>query len=328
MLEENLKYFKATSVLLDKATKSPTGINVVSAFGLMMFSKWAKLAKPLIKEAGGKSTSSTGWVDPFIKKIDKKMGTYQSTIDDEQVEYTEYLYKYFKNEFIKRNKIQIVEKANLPEITPILWLEQDEEALAALRKMTSGSTGKFYKTSVQQAVQDSIKFNIIESNLPLDEAVAQMKRDLSKALKMTPGQMESKVVPPGYTGTAESYFTSLADHTASLSRTTGAVFTMDEVDAKKMIIRSVRSKRTCLGCLEMDGMIYDVSKAKKHTDKMLGADNVGDLKKLQPFFHYKTPDEYSETELANAQASAKAEANSGFKTPPFHFRCECFVDMV
>lgn len=328
-MDQKQATFKLTSALLDKATKSPTAINVVASFGLYMFSEWAKLAKPLIKAAGEKSTSGTGWVDSFIAEIDKTMGEFPDIIKDDQIQYVDYLYKYFKNDFIKKNKIKVVAKAaEVPEIVPILWVEKDIEALEAITRMSTQSTGNFYKGSVQQVVRDSIQKNVLESNLSREEAVARMQRDLSKALKMEPGQLESEVVPAGYRGTAESYFSGLADHTASISRTMGAITTMDEIDVQTMVVRSVRSNRTCVGCIAMDGQTYKVSTVKTHMNKLLAADNIDDLKEAQPWFHFKTPDEYSEKGLAEASAKAQTIVEGNIQIPPFHFRCECFVDMV
>ena len=319
---------KEVSILLDKAEKNKTSTKTVGAYALYMYSEWVKLAKPLIDEAGGKSTSTTSWVEPFIKKIDKKMGKFQSTIQEKQDEYVDYFYKYFKNDFIKSNDIEIVQKAEVPSVTPILWATTDDEALLGMKKFSSGASGSFYNNSVQQTVRSSIEANIIEGNLTLEEGVAQMKRDLTKALRIKPGSLESKVIPPGYKGTAEKYFSGLADHTATLSRTTGSVYTLDSIGATEMVIRSLNTNRTCVGCLEMDGTKYKVADAKKHANKIINADSISDLKDIQPWFHFKPPSEYDADGLKVAEASAKESVDGQMHIPPFHFRCECFVDMV
>ena len=328
MIEEKLKYFKATSMILDKKKKSPNGINMTSAFGLFMFANWSKLAKPLIKKAGNQPTTNTDWVDGFISEIDETMGKFQGNIEEEQAEYVNYLYRYFKNNFIKKNKIEILKKADIPEILPILWLEMDEEAVKGIMRIVSESSGKFYTNSVKLVVAESVKKNIFERNLPLNEAVEAMQLDLMKALKLEPGSLVSEVVPTGYRGTAESYFAGLADYTATLSRTTGDIMTLNEIEAKSMVVRSVRSSRTCVGCLQMDGTVIPVTEAMQHTNKKLAVDTIEDLKNVQPFFHFKSPSEYSEEGLKVAQASAKELTADATLLPPFHFRCECFIDMV
>lgn len=329
MMNKKFAVFKATSIALDKALKSPTSINTVASFGLYLFSEWAKLAKPLIKEAGSKSTTSDKWVESFIKEIDSKMGEYQDNIAKTQAEYIDYLYKYYKNEFIKTNKIEIVQKAKLPEVSPVLWLDKDDDALAGIKKMMSRSTGQFYKGNVQRTVAESVRKNILESNEPLDVAVPKMQADLAKALKIEAGSLASEVVPVGYRGTAESYFSGLADHTASMARTSGALTTLAEIDAKQFVIRSIKSSRTCLGCLAMDGQTYSVELGTKHMSEILAANNVEDLKDIQPFFHFKAPSDYTKEGLKEAKVSADELAKqSGVQIPPFHFRCECFVDMA
>lgn len=320
-------------MILDKATKSPTAKNVTTAFGLYMFANWASLAKPLIKKAGSQPTSNTDWVDGFIREIDDTMGQFQGIIEDGQREYIGYLYRYLKNQFIKKNKIEIVKKADevdppdLPEITPILWLEMDETAVLGIQRVVSESSGRFYTNSVQKVVSDSVKKNIFESNLPLSQAVTNMQSDLIKALKLEPGGLASEIIPTGYRGSAESYFAGLADFTASMSRTSGDLLTLDEIDAKTIVVRSVASNRTCVGCLQMDGTTYTVPSAVEHLNSKLAVDDVEELKKVQPFFHFKTPSEYSTESLKTVQGLAKELTEGAMFLPPFHFRCECFIDM-
>ena len=334
MLKEKLNYFKATSIILDKATKNPNAINVVSSFGLYMFANWASLAKPLIKKAGQQPSTNTDWVDDFIEEINNTMGEFQSTIQSGQSEYIDYLYKYFKNQFIKKNKIELVKKADevdppdLPEVSPILWLEMDTEAVVGVERIVSQSSGRFYNNSVQQVVADSVKQNIFERNLPLSQAISAMQRDLVKALKLKPGTLESEIVPTGFRGTAENYFAGLADFTASMARTSGDLITLNEIDAQKIVVRSVASTRTCVGCLQMDGTTYTVPSAVEHMNNKLAVDDVDELKKVQPFFHFKAPKDYSEESLKVAQSLAKELTSDVTLLPPFHFRCECFIDMI
>ena len=156
------------------------------------------------------------------------------------------------------------------------------------------------------------------------EAVKVMTKDLAKALKIKQGALASKVIPKGFHGTSTQYFTGLAENVATLSRSASAIYSVQEVGAKWIVIRSIRSARTCIGCIEMDGTRYKISKVVKHLEKILAIDDVSQYKEVQASFHFKTPGESSKNQLA---AVKEIKAGGAILIPPFHFKCECYTDM-
>jgi len=204
-----------------------------------------------------------------------------------------------------------------------LWHEKDEEAIRSIQRQTRDFAGSFYGNSVQTAVAESVAVNVFERGLTEKEAGAALQADLMKAFRLDEGALESKVVPAGFRGKAKSYYIDLAENQAQLTRTTTMMYALDDVGAEKYTIHSVKTNRTCLGCLNMDGVEYTVASGKKHVDKLLGASTVADLKKIQPSFHFKPEGENSDAKVAEAAALPGTQPS----VPPFHFRCECYISM-
>lgn len=313
---------KSTSIVLDKANKPPTfDSKMVDAMGKNMLDKWAKLALPLVKSVKNIAHTKDA-VNKFIKKVDKTMAKFPKLVEKDNKEYTTYLYKYSKEQFIKAEKIT---KANIPTIDASIWTVKDEATIEALNGMTGESVSGFYGKSVQTAVAESVKKNVFERKLVGDTVGEALKADLAKALKLKGGALESAVVPKGFHGTAQQYFNGLSQHTATLARTSSNVYTLDYVEAKYLVVHSVRSSRTCLACLEIDGKKYKVSEAVSHVDSIMNAGSIDDLKDIQPWFHEKLPSEYKADELKDAKKQIKSQINSGVNLPPFHWKCACFV---
>jgi len=328
-MKGKISILKAVSILLDTKTAPHTvHASTVNTLALYLTKEWSALAKPLLDKADSvKKTEAS--VEKFLKDIDASMGQFSSNVEKELEDYVSFFYKYSKNEFIKGNKLAEVEKADLPKVTPILWTDKDDNAIKQLNKMSKSSTGKFYKGSVQKAVHDSVRENMFETQLPLPDAVKQMKKDLSTALRLKSGKMIAKVVPGGFIGTAEEYFSGLAMHTASMARTSSSVYTMSDVGVKNMIVRSLKTNRTCAGCLEMDGTTYPVKDAMTHIDNILAVDSIDEIKKLQPSFHFDVPDAIKPGSAKDqALKELKDSKSEAVMLPTFHFRCECYVDMA
>lgn len=324
-MKNKTKLLKVVSALIDKA-EQPHAVHskVTNAFGVYLFGEWARIANPIIKESI--SLVKNKGVDGFLKYVDKEMNQFGPKVKDEASQYINYLYRYSKQKFIRENDIKKIAKAKLPTLNPDVWLDVDDKAVEQIDNMTNASTGQFYKNSVQATVYDSVKKNVLESKLPDADALDLMKRDLAKALKMKPGSLESKIVPKGFNGTADQYFQGLSEHAASTTRTASSIYTLEYVDAKYVKINSVRSARSCVGCLNMDGHSYKIADVVTHISNVLAVDSLDELKDIQPSFHFDKEETYGKEGLAKANAEAKAIKNGdAVYLPPFHFRCECFV---
>ncbi len=319
----NFKILKHVSMAIDKREMPHlVSSDTTKAFALYMAKEWRTLANPLIKKSGDlKQTEKS--VNSFLKSVDTEMGKYGGKIEDEVDDYITFLYKFAKDKFIKDHKLDKVEKVDLPEISPVIWAEVDELAITQLKKITNGAAGKFYSSSVQQAVHESVKVNMFDRHLTHDDAITAIKKDLERAFKLKGGALESKIVPKGFKGTANQYFSGLAEYSSSMARTSSSIYTMQDVGVEKVVIRSLKSARTCVGCLEMDGTVYKTKDVAAHMDKMLAVNDVSELKELQPFFHFDTPGNSTD----KMKEDAKKVSGGSVKTPPFHFLCECFLDM-
>lgn len=316
-----LNALKKVSIALAKATDDNT--KVEEAFGVMMSAEWLKLAKDVIKKSGNiKKTKKS--VNKFLKYSDTTMNSFIDNIDEDMKDYIQYIYKSSKVKFNKDQGLVKVDKA-LPAVEPSLWIAQDTAAVESLGRITGNSAGKFYKSSVMKTVHESVKKNVFENpELTHAEAVEIMQKDLSKALRVTKGKLASKVVPKGYHGTAEQYFSGLANNSATLARTSSSVYSMQEVGAEYIIVRSVRTSRSCAGCLAIDGQKYKTSSAVKHLEKILNIDDVSEYKDIQPSLHFKTTTSSTPEQLAEAK---KLKTDGAIYLPPLHFRCECYTDM-
>lgn len=325
---EKMDLLKNISVVLDKANKPDIQqSSVVKTMALNMFNEWAKLAKPLIKQADSVKHTKKA-INAFIKKIDKEMAKFPAKVKKDNAKFIDFLYRYSKDQFIKSENIKQASKAvSLPTIEPGIWATTDTASIEALETLTSKTVDGFYQGSVQTAVANSIKKNVFERNLTGDAATKAMKNDLAKALKLKSGALESKVVPKGFRGTADNYFKGLSQHTSTLARTSSNLNTLDYVGAEYVQIHSVRSARTCLGCLEMDGKKYKTKEAVAHMNKILTVDSIESLKKIQPSFHFKNSGEYegNEDKLKEQKLKAKEMVSQQMYLPPFHFLCECFI---
>jgi hypothetical protein len=327
-MKKKIRVLKAVSVLLDKAIKPPVVTSsATNALKMYFLDEWFSLATPLIAKADGvKQTEES--VSKFLEVCDTEMAKFAPTVKAEFEKYIEYFYKYSRNKFLQDSKLLKLKKADLPDSDPLLWTDKDQIAIDALKYISTEATGAFYTSSVQVAVADSVRRNMLEKQLPRDEAIEKLKADLQKALKIDAGM----AVAEGFKGTADQYFTGLAESTASLSRVTGSVFVMEELEVKTLIVRSMRTNRTCEGCLAMDGTTYETVEAVKHIERLLGADSLDDLKEIQPSFHFDTPENMAKMGPDNAKSAAleqlKSVKDTNVMLPPFHFRCECYVDMA
>ena len=253
------------------------------------------------------------------------MGKFGKLVQPELAEYIEYFYKFSKDQQIKALGIQKTEKANLPSIEPYIWTGIDEESAATLGELYGKSTSGFYSGSVQTTVINSVKKNIFERQLTYDEAAKVLKKDLAKAFKMKGGALESGVIPKGFKGTADAYFKGLSQNSATLARTSSNLNTLQYVGSKYIKIHSVKSSRTCLGCLAMDGTKYKIGEAVNHMTQMINASSLDELKEIQPSFHFKHSGAYSSDKLKEETAKANSMASGAVRLPPFHFRCACYI---
>lgn len=322
-LQDKIDLLKPIALLVDKRTKrSPKDTVVSKALGLFMFNEYQKLVKPLVKE-GGRIKHTKAAVNKYIKKIDKTMATFPSKIEARVNEDIDYIYRYTKASFAKAQKIEKAAKKDPPEIPVSLWHDRDEEAIKAIQLQTTNFAGSFYSGSVQTAVAESVAVNVFERGLNAKEAGEALQADLMKAFRLDAGALESKVVPPGFRGKAKNYFIDLAENQAQMTRTTTLMYAMDDAGAKKYTIRSAKTNRTCLGCLNMDGEEYTVSAGLKVVNKLLAATDASELRKIQPSFHFKPDGDNSDAKVAEAASLKGGKA----KVPPFHFRCECYIQM-
>lgn len=321
-LQEKIDTLKTVSLMVDKRTKrAPKDTVVAKALGLFMFNEYQKLVKPLIKE-GGSVQHTKAAINKYLKKINNTMKTFPSKIETRVNDDIDYIYRYSKASFAEKHKITKA-KTKPPEIPVSLWHDRDEEAITALQRQTNDFAGSFYSNNVQAAVADSVSVNVFERGLTAKEAGEALQKDLMKAFRMDQGTLESKVVPPGFRGKADRYFVDLAEHQAQMARTSSLIYAMDDAGATKFTIHSVKTDRTCLGCLNMDGVEFSVPDGVKHVEKLLSANDVDELKAIQPSFHFKPDGENSPAKIAEA-----ATHNGGnVEVPPFHPRCECYVSM-
>jgi len=329
---------KALTYQIDKAKKrDPSDSKAVELLALEMYSEWKKLVNRVLEKAKKVSHTEKA-IDKFLKETDKIMGEFQGLVEDDIIQTIEYTGKYNKKRFIEKNKLivkfskerpKVVRKVNLPELEALYWFARDEAAIEAISQMEVTAAGGFYAGSSQQAVWDSVKKNVFERGLTRAEAGKAMQKDLSKALRITKGKLESKVVPKGFSGTADQYFKGLSQHGATMSRTASTVYALDDTGSKYIVIRAKNTNRTCLGCASMDGTKYKTKDAVNQMQKLLSAESIADLKLIQPSFHFQTPDKYKPESLKEQKIKADAvakEAANNYALPSFHFRCECYVD--
>jgi len=325
-VQDRLKTLKIFAILVDKRKKrEPKDTTVIPALGLYLTSEWRDLALPLIKQAGKlKRTKSA--VNAFLARVDKRMGQFQGNVEERISADIEYLYRFAKVDAIKRMKLKAVEKAKkAPKIGIGFWSEADTEAIAAIERQTGWSTASFYSESVQATVAESVRVNVFERGLTLEETGVAVKKDLEKAFRLKPGALESKVIPPGFRGTAGQYFSGLAETQAQFSRTSSSLYAMNDAGAMRYVVRSLKTNRTCIGCISMDGQEFTVRRGLNHLEKMLNAETKEDLKAAQPSFHFDVPGANSPAK----EAAAEKLLNDGKpRLPSFHFRCECYVDMA
>lgn len=316
------KALKKVCIEISKAVDDDK--SAVEAFGIYMLDEWTTLAKKVIAKSDDiKATEKS--VDSFLKYCDSEMEKFGDEVESDIHDYIDFIYKFSKEKFIKDKGLELVEKADLPVIESTLWIEQDTAAIKSLERITGQSTGKFYKTSVMETVHNSVKKNVFENpSLTHAEAVEIMQKDLSKALKLSKGKLASKVVPKGFHGTANQYFSGLAKNSATLARTSSTIYTIKDVGAKYVVVRSVRTSRTCVGCLAIDGQKYKTADAVSHLEKILSMDDISEYKDIQPSFHFTTKDKSTPEQLMAAQSIKESGA---IHIPPHHFRCECYTDM-
>ena len=328
-MKNKLRYLKVLSMQIDKETDR-TDTKVGDVLTAYLTKEWKDLADKSISQGKNIKVSKES-VDSYVKFIDKTMNQYSDNVNEEVADSVEYFYKYFKSRFIKDESLvsKYVEKAEPPAIPPEFWTKADITNMKAIEAQINSSVGGFYGESCQVAVAESIRVNVFEKGLTGDALTEAVMGDVAKALRVAKGKLASDVVPPGFRGTADQYFRGVSNYGETMTRTSSTLSALKDVGVKKFVIRSLKTDRTCLGCLEMDGQQYSVADGLAHQQKMFDAESKDELRAIQPMFHYDAPGTYSNPEkLASAKADAKAEASEGVRVPPFHFRCQCYVDMA
>lgn len=321
-IQKKLEILKSLSWILNAKTKpNPKKLTVSKELSLYLFNEWKQLASPLVVSAKSLTPSESS-VNAFIKKVDSQMGQFGGNVKKRVQDDVEYLYKYSKK-YYAEDKLQKISKAKKPKVGGEFWFPRDEEAIEALQKQLSETTGQFYTNQVQTALAESIKENVFESGLTGDELTEAVMNDMAVILRLKPSDLIGEVVPEGFHGTADLYFEGLADYSSTLTRSSAMMYGLDDVGAEKYVIRSLQTDRTCEGCLEMDGTEFTVESGVEHLENMLSVDSLDELKKVQPFFSFGTPGNNTEAQLANLKG-----LTSNVSFPPFHYNCECYIDMA
>lgn len=329
MTTNKISILKALSMYIDKETDR-TDIKAGDILATYLTKEWQDLAEKSISQGKNIKVSKES-VDSYVKFINSTMGGFADNIKKEVSDSVEYFYKYFKHRFIKEQELvkKYLTKAEPPAIPPEFWFAVDDANIAAIEAQLNASVGGFYGESCQVAVAESISVNVFEKGLTGDALTEAVMGDVAKALRVAKGKLASDVVPPGFRGTADQYFSGVSNYGETMSRTSSTLSALKDVDVKKFVIRSLKTDRTCLGCLEMDGQEYSVDDGLAHQQKMFDAESKDELRAIQPMFHFDAPGTYKDPErLASEKANAKAQASEGVRLPPFHFRCQCYVDMA
>jgi len=133
--------------------------------------------------------------------------------------------------------------------------------------------------------------------------------------------------PKGFTGTDRQYFEGLVANAATVARAQGQMRSFASIGVTYYEIVNPSDERTCPVCDTMNGKIFSVRQGVDQMVRDLEATTPEDMRKAHPWL--------SPGKLANVTSGkgpqgpkdAKALADAGFSSPPFHFRCRCTVDV-
>ncbi|PNX52108.1 MAG: hypothetical protein BV456_00755 [Thermoplasmata archaeon M8B2D] len=216
---------------------------------------------------------------------------------------------------------QEIKKAKV--VLPVFDLV-DEKTIKALEEQQIFWIGELYDNGVSDRIAKTVKEAMAEVGLGPLEVSKILREKLEKIF-------EYIVLPSGFIGTPESYFSGLVANTFTVARVQGQVRSFMEIGITSYEINNPGDNRTCERCAHMDGKIFRTEDGANQMLSELKMKNPEDIKQIHPWLSLKELQKISPNPGYiggdKGLRDSKKLSEAGLSLPPYHFKCRCTVDI-
>lgn len=304
--------FCKMSVLVHKAETAPTKLiaDFEKSLGRVLSKEFNVVAERAVKKAmnafAGKASKAE--VNRVMAAIDKEMNKFGSDNLEKTVEKAiAIFYVEVTTRFIKQFNLRVQKAARPPGQVSVDFGLVDEDAVAAVQRLTVQTAGKYYPEQLKTKTSEVVAEVILEKGLPPKEAAIRLESEIRGALGV---QEAASVVPARFATNPQAYFQIVASNASVTSTSLGRVISMSDAGVEKWKVSAIIDSRTSQICRSLDGKEFSVGGTMKGVERFLEVQNFDEL---QGDFGF------------TADGSVPKWADSGLGFPPYHHSCRTTV---
>jgi len=196
----------------------------------------------------------------------------------------------------------------------------DAEAYENIARLENISIGDHYPKTLKPGVSKAIQEGVLEKGLNNADAGVFLKQKLTSSLGGNVNGALPASIAKGQAST-NAYFEMLNATNTTYARNFAHVNLSHEAGITQLVFQALLDRLTSQICQQMDGRVFTIEQALTIQSKVLGAENVEELKTIAPF--QRSLSEFKldvGKKLDDPKTSAKL-AEAGVMVPPLHGRC-------
>lgn len=203
---------------------------------------------------------------------------------------------------------------------PASFQHIDRDAQMWLRRSYPWWVGHFHSTVLAEQVSAIARQGVIERGIAGRELAAMMRKQLERIYSLGPGAPSPLKIPDIYHGTADQYWSGLANNAAAMAQIFGRLSAYHDAELHTYVISAVMDERTCDLCRFMNGKEFSVRDGEALRDRILESDTPEEYKNVAGWIYLKQA-----KEIFSAKGIAGLAATS-LALPTYHFLCRCTIE--
>jgi hypothetical protein len=272
-------------------------------------------------------------VSTIIKKINKNMNSWKHDVSKVFSLELSNVYKLARIAGYKKATEQTKEplryglpKQNIKKAKVVLpeFDLVDEKTVESIIQHQTFWVGEVYNEKMSDEIARTVRETMVESGLGPDEASKLLRENLEKIF-------ETIILPTGFVGTPESYFSGLAANSYTVARIHGQMRSFSEIGITSYEISNPGDKRTCSRCAHFDGKVFRTENGVEQIVKELSLKDPKKIKEVHPWPSLSEIKKISSKGgfISGSDGLRDSEklAKAGLSLPPYHFKCRCTVDI-
>lgn len=298
-----------------------------------LINEWNKIATKTnrsavkVAETGNQEAPFTQRdMNRVLKRLDKGFKNIDNNTKGRVAKDTKSIYKTNKRRFIQQFKLRQPTKKAEPPLLTVSFNIEDTRTIDNIARLETLAIGTHFEKNLRPTISKLIKEGVVDKGMNKKNAGLFLQRELTRKLG---GKAFLKTLPRTVSlqgqASVNAYFTGLSATHVNFARNFGQINAMEQAEVDRYQIVIVEDRRTSKICLGLAGRTFELKMAKEHMEKVLGAEDVNELKEIAGW--RKDLSEFNlrpGQKLDNASA-AKVLSENGMSMPPYHFRCRTEV---